>query len=261
MTERIALITGSTSGIGLGIASKLAENGYHIAINGFGDKDEIAQTCRMLSDTYAVNVYYSDADMSNTEQISQMITNINDHFGTCIDVLVNNAGIQHVSPIEYFSVEQWDAVIAINLSSAFHTIRNVIKKMKEQSFGRIINIASAHGLVASANKAAYVAAKHGIVGLTKVVALETAEINNITCNALCPGWVLTPLVNKQIENIAREQKISYDEAKIALLSEKQPSKEFVTVDEIGTLTAYLCQDGAKSMNGSIISIDGGWTAT
>lgn len=258
--NKIALVTGSTSGIGLGIAKALAKDGFHIALNGFGSKDEINKICNELSDSFSIDVYYSDADMSDAVAITDMFDNIKEHFGNTIDVLVNNAGIQHVSPIETFSPDKWDAVIAINLSSAFHTMRHVISDMKEKSFGRIINIASAHGLVASANKAAYVAAKHGIVGLTKVVALETATVNNVTCNAICPGWVLTPLVDQQIQKIAEQQKISYNDAKLTLLSEKQPSQEFVTVEEIGALVSYLCNDSSKSITGSTLSIDGGWTA-
>ena len=254
---KTALITGSTSGIGLGIATIMAKAGYNIMLNGFGDKKEIEQIQFDLAKN-GVKVAYSNADMTKHKQIAKMISETVKKLGG-IDVLINNAGIQHVDYIEDFPDGKWDAVISINLSSAFHTIKHSIPIMKKNGSGRIINIASAHGLVASAKKSAYVAAKHGIVGLTKVVALETAT-DNITCNAICPGWVLTPLVQKQIEAIAKNDKITVKEAEIKLLSEKQPAKEFVKVDQIGELVLHLCSDGARTIAGTSLSIDGGWTA-
>ncbi|MCE3233161.1 MAG: 3-hydroxybutyrate dehydrogenase [Rickettsiaceae bacterium] len=255
--SKTALITGSTSGIGLGIATVLAKSGYNIVLNGFADKKDIEALQRRLAKN-KVKVAYSAADMTNPEEIEEMITQTAKTFGS-IDVLVNNAGIQHVDYIENFPPEKWDAIIAINLSSAFHTIHNAMPYMKKQKSGRIINIASAHGLVASPKKTAYVAAKHGIIGLTKAVALEVAE-KNITCNAICPGWVLTPLVQKQIDAIAKTEKISPKQAELKLLSEKQPAKEFVQVEQIGELVLHLAGESARLINGSAISIDGGWTA-
>jgi 3-hydroxybutyrate dehydrogenase len=255
--SKTALITGSTSGIGLGIATVLAKSGYNIVLNGFADKKDIEALQRRLAKN-KVKVAYSAADMTNPEEIEEMITQTAKTFGS-IDVLVNNAGIQHVDYIENYPPEKWDAIIAINLSSAFHTIHNAMPYMKKQKSGRIINIASAHGLVASPKKTAYVAAKHGIIGLTKAVALEVAE-KNITCNAICPGWVLTPLVQKQIDAIAKTEKISPKQAELKLLSEKQPAKEFVQVEQIGELVLHLAGESARLINGSAISIDGGWTA-
>ncbi len=257
MTMKTALITGSTSGIGEGIARVLAAKNYNIVLNGFGNKKAIKELQSDL-EKGGVGVFYSDADMSKPRQIKKMIDGAVKKFGR-LDLLVNNAGIQHVDNIEDFPAEKWDAVLTVNLSSAFHTIQSAIPYMKKQGFGRIINIASAHGLVASAKKSAYVAAKHGIIGLTKVVALETAEMD-ITCNSICPGWVLTPLVQNQIDAIAKNDGISIKEAEVKLLSEKQPSKQFTTVDQIGELVAYLAGDTAKNITGSAISVDGGWTA-
>lgn len=256
--SKSAIITGSTSGIGKAIAEKLASNGYNIVLNGFGDKDEINSLKDAIASENNVKVIYSDADMTDPAQIKNMVDETIKNFGT-VDLLVNNAGIQHVDYIENFPADKWDKVIAINLSSSFHAIQHVMPYMKKKNSGRIINIASAHGLVASAQKSAYVAAKHGIIGLTKVVALETAE-TGITCNAICPGWVLTPLVQKQIDAIAQNEGISLNEAKIKLLSEKQPSKEFVQPEQIADLVIYLCSNSASSITGSSISIDGGWTA-
>lgn len=258
MTNKTALITGSTSGIGKGIAQVMASNGYNIVLNGFGNIDEIKALQQELEQNHSIKTQYSGADMSKPDEIAQMVRDAVSTFGK-IDILVNNAGIQHVDNVEDFPDEKWDAVLAINLSSAFHSIKNTMPSMKKNGFGRIINIASAHGLVASAKKSAYVAAKHGIVGLTKVIALETAEID-ITCNAICPGWVLTPLVKKQIEAIAEKENISIEEAEIKLLSEKQPAKKFVTPEQIGEMVLYLSGDNAKLVTGSAISIDGGWTA-
>jgi 3-hydroxybutyrate dehydrogenase len=254
---KTALVTGSTSGIGLGIARALAADGANVVLNGFGDAQLIAGIERELQERGAQTLYHG-ADMSKPGQIEDLIRAAEARFGR-IDVLVNNAGIQHVANVEDFPVERWDAVIAINLSSAFHTIRLALPKMKAANWGRIINIASVHGLVASAQKSAYVAAKHGIVGLTKVVALETAQ-TGITCNAICPGWVLTPLVQKQIDDRAARDKLSNDEAKRALLGEKQPSLEFVTPEQLGALAVFLCSEAASQVRGAAWNVDGGWYA-
>jgi 3-hydroxybutyrate dehydrogenase len=254
---RTALVTGSTSGIGLGIARALAADGANVVLNGFGDAQLIAGIERELQERGAQTLYHG-ADMSKPGQIEDLIRAAEARFGR-IDVLVNNAGIQHVANVEDFPVERWDAVIAINLSSAFHTIRLALPKMKAANWGRIINIASVHGLVASAQKSAYVAAKHGIVGLTKVVALETAQ-TGITCNAICPGWVLTPLVQKQIDDRAARDKLAPDQAKRALLGEKQPSLEFVTPEQLGALAVFLCSDAASQVRGAAWNVDGGWYA-
>lgn len=256
--NKVAIVTGSTSGIGKGIAETLAAHGCNLVVNGFGDKQDIEAQILEIEKKYDVRVVYSDADMSKPEQISNMVDLAIKSFGN-VDVLVNNAGIQHVDYIEDFPTEKWDAIISINLSSAFHSIKAAMPHMRKQHSGRIINVASAHGLVASAKKSAYVAAKHGIIGLTKSIALETAG-SGITCNAICPGWVLTPLVQKQIDAIAKNDNISMLDAKKKLLCEKQPSGEFVTVEQIGSLVAYLCSDNAAMITGSSISIDGGWTA-
>jgi 3-hydroxybutyrate dehydrogenase len=255
---KTALVTGSTSGIGLGMARALARQGANLLINGFGDPAEIELLRSGLAAEFGVQVGYDGADMSKPDQIEAMIASAEQRFGA-IDILVNNAGIQHVAPVEKFPLERWDAVIAINLSSVFHTIRCALPAMKARGWGRIVNIASAHGLVASVEKAAYVAAKHGVVGLTKVVALETAR-TAITCNAICPGWVLTPLVQKQIDARAQSQEISQEEAKVALLSEKQPSLEFATPEQIGEMVVFLCSDAAQQIRGVSWSVDGGWTA-
>lgn len=253
-----AIITGSTSGIGLGVATAMAEAGCNIMLNGFGDAGEIEALRAKLAKDHQVKVSYSAADMTKPEAISQMVKDAEKDFGA-VDILVNNAGIQHVDAIENFPPEKWDAVIAINLSSAFHAVRAVLPAMKARKWGRIINIASAHGLVASANKSAYVSAKHGVVGLNKVTALETAGLG-ITSNAICPGWVLTPLVKKQIDARAAASGKSFDEEKIALLSEKQPSKEFVSVEELGALAVFLASENGRSITGAAIAVDGGWTA-
>jgi 3-hydroxybutyrate dehydrogenase len=255
---KTALVTGSTSGIGLGIAKAFAAQGADIVFNGFGDAKEIEALQTDIGRQYDVKTGYHNADMSKPLEIEALIQYAQDKFGT-VDILVNNAGIQYVSNIEDFPVEKWDAIIAINLSSAFHTSRLVLPGMKERNWGRIINIASAHGLVGSAQKSAYVAAKHGIVGFTKVTALETAA-TGITCNAICPGWVLTPLVQKQIETRAAQQGIPIGEAKVALLGEKQPSGEFVTPEQIGALAVFLCSDAAIQVRGAAWNIDGGWVA-
>jgi 3-hydroxybutyrate dehydrogenase len=255
---RVSLITGSTSGIGLGIARALAAAGSTIVLNGFGKPEDIAETQAKIVSEFGVRTRYSPADMSKAEPIADMITMALDTFGR-IDVLVNNAGIQHVSPIEQFPVEKWDAILAINLSSAFHTTRAALPTMRKNNWGRIINISSAHGLVASPFKAAYVAAKHGIVGLTKVIALETAEAN-ITCNAICPGYVYTPLVEAQIDGQAESHGIPREQVIRDVLLAQQPNKRFATVDELGALSVFLASDAAASITGTAIPVDGGWTA-
>jgi len=255
---KTALVTGSTSGIGLGVARALARQGANLVLNGFGDAAEIERLRSGLERDFGVQVAYDAADMSKPDQIEAMIASAEKRFGA-VDILVNNAGIQHVAPIESFPVDRWDAVIAINLSSAFHTIRCALPAMKARGWGRIVNIASAHGLVASVEKAAYVASKHGIVGLTKVVGLETAR-TGVTCNAICPGWVLTPLVQKQIDARQQNLGLSPEEAKAGLLSEKQPSVEFVTPEQIGEMTVFLCSEAAQQVRGAAWTIDGGWTA-
>jgi 3-hydroxybutyrate dehydrogenase len=255
---KTALVTGSTSGIGLATARALAADGANIVINGFGDKAAIEAERAGLEKDFGIKAIYSPADMSKPAEIAEMIATAEKTFGT-LDVLVNNAGIQHVANIEDFPVEKWDAVIAINLSSAFHGIRAAMPGMKKRKWGRIINIASAHGLVASAQKVAYVAAKHGIVGMTKVVALEAAN-DGVTCNAICPGWVLTPLVQKQIDDRAKASGKSVREEEIALLSEKQPMHQFSKPESIGALAVFLSSDAAATITGSAYSIDGGWVA-
>lgn len=255
---KTALITGSTSGIGLGIAQSLAAQGANIVLNGFGDAQEIALLQNSIANDYGVAVLYNAADMSKPPEIEAMIRASAEKFGG-VDILVNNAGIQYVANIEDFPVEKWDAIIAINLSSAFHTVRLALPYMKAKNWGRIINIASAHGLVASEQKSAYVAAKHGLVGLTKTIALETAQ-TGITCNAICPGWVLTPLVQKQIDARVEREGISNEVAKKELLSEKQPSGEFVTPEELGALAVFMCSDAAKQVRGAAWNMDGGWVA-
>jgi len=251
---KTALVTGSTSGIGLGIAKALAQQGADIVLNGFGD----AKGPQTEIEALGVASAYHGADMSKPSEIEDMMKFAASKFGR-VDVLVNNAGIQHVAKVEDFPVEKWDAVIAINLTSAFHTTRLAIPAMREANWGRVINIASAHGLVASAQKSAYVAAKHGIVGLTKAVALETAT-SGVTCNAICPGWVLTPLVQKQIDDRAAREGISVPQAQIDLLSEKQPSLQFTTVDQLGGLAVFLCSAAADQVRGVAWQVDGGWTA-
>ena len=253
-----AIVTGSTSGIGLGIAEALARAGANVMINGFGSEDEINAAMSAVTAAGAPKVVYSKADMSKGDEIAAMVGEAEKSFGA-VDILVNNAGIQFVAPIEDFPVEKWNAIIAINLSAAFHSIKAALPGMKARKFGRIINVASAHGLVASAEKAAYVAAKHGIVGLTKVVALETAG-GGITANTICPGWVLTPLVQKQIDAIAAKDGLSNEQASAKLLSAKQPSKTFATPEQLGELAVFICSDAAAQMTGTNFSMDGGWTA-
>ncbi|HRK56663.1 MAG TPA: 3-hydroxybutyrate dehydrogenase [Burkholderiaceae bacterium] len=254
---KTALITGSTSGIGLALAQAMADQGANVVFNGMGEPDAINAIERGLRDR-GVQALYHGADMTQPRQIADLISTAQAKFGA-VDILINNAGIQHVSPIEDFPPERWDDVIAINLSAAFHTIRLALPKMRANNWGRIINIASAHGLVASANKSAYVAAKHGIVGLTKVVALETAT-TGITCNAICPGWVLTPLVQKQIDARAQKEHLDPAQAKRELLGEKQPSLEFVSAEQLGALAVFLCSAAASQVRGAAWNMDGGWTA-
>ncbi len=255
---KTALVTGSTSGIGLGIARSLAAAGANIVFNGFGDATEIAAVRQQVENEFTVKTSYSGADMSKAAEIEAMMQQAASEFGG-VDILVNNAGIQYVSSIEDFPVEKWDAIIAINLTSAFHTTRLALPYMRQQNWGRIINLASVHGLVASAQKSAYVAAKHGLVGFTKTTALETAT-TGVTCNAICPGFVLTPLVQKQVDDRATRDGISNDEAKVSLLSEKQPSREFVTPDQLGALAVFFCSDAASQIRGVAWNMDGGWVA-
>jgi len=253
-----AIVTGSTSGIGLGIARALGAEGANVLLNGFGDAAEIEKLRAGLAKEFGIKVAYSGADMSKPEQVRAMVKAAVDQLGSA-DILVNNAGIQHTAPVESFPPDRWDAVIAINLSSSFHAIQAALPGMKARNWGRIVNVASVHGLVASTEKAAYVAAKHGMLGLTKVVALETAK-TGITCNAICPGWVLTPLVQKQIDDRAKDEGISVEQAKDELLAEKQPSGEFATPEQMGALCVFLCSDAAAQMRGVALPVDGGWTA-
>jgi 3-hydroxybutyrate dehydrogenase len=255
---KTALVTGSTSGIGLGIAHALAAEGAHLVINGFGDVMEIEQLRAKLASAHGVKVVYSPADMSKAASIQTMMDLAKKEFGG-IDILVNNAGIQFVAPVDEFPIERWDAIIAINLSSAFHTTRLALPYMKQKQWGRVINIASAHALVASPFKSAYVAAKHGIAGLTKTVALEVAE-QGITVNAVCPGYVLTPLVEKQIPDTAKARGITEEQVRRDVLLASQPTKKFVTVEQVAGLTIFLCTAQADSITGAMLPIEGGWTA-
>ncbi|WP_374666605.1 3-hydroxybutyrate dehydrogenase [Ramlibacter sp.] len=251
---KTALVTGSTSGIGLGIAKALARQGANIVLNGFGDAEGPKAEVAALG----VQVAYHGADMSKPAEIEAMMQFAAAQWGS-LDILVNNAGIQHVAAIEDFPAERWDAIIAINLTSAFHTTRHALPGMKKANWGRIINVASVHGLVASAQKSAYVAAKHGIVGLTKVTALETAT-TGITCNAICPGWVLTPLVQKQVDAKAAALNVSNEEAKKVLLAEKEPSLQFTTPEELGELAVFFCSPAGANVRGVAWNMDGGWAA-
>ena len=255
---KAAIITGSTSGIGLAIADQLASQGVHIMLNGFGNQTAISEVQKNLMTTYGVHVEYSPADMTNPEQIRTMVAQAQQHFGH-VDILVNNAGIQHVAPIEEFPDDKWDQIIALNLTAAFHAIKAVTPLMLTSNWGRIVNIASAHGLVASPFKCAYVAAKHGLVGLTKTAALEFAE-KNITVNAVCPGYVRTPLVDKQIADQAAAHNIPVDRVIRDVILHAQPNKKFVDVHHLAELVSFICSGAGEAMTGEIISIDGGWTA-
>ena len=253
---RTAVVTGSTSGIGHGIAMALAKDGANIVINGLGTEKDNQKAIDQIK-ALGTRVAFDPANMLRHNQIADMIAKAEKDFGS-VDILVNNAGIQHTAPVEEFPMEKWEQIIAINLSSAFCSIKAALPSMRRRHWGRIVNIASAHGLVASATKSAYVAAKHGLLGLTKVVALETAQ-SPITCNAICPGWVLTPLVQKQIDDAAARDGISQDESKARLLAEKQPSLEFATPEQIGAVAVFLCSSAADQIRGTSISVDGGWT--
>ncbi len=255
---KTALVTGSTSGIGLGIATRLAAEGANIVLNGLGDAKEVEQVRSGLASRYHVSVVYDGADMSKPESIVKMVQGAIAEFGA-VDLLVNNAGIQHVAPVDDFPPAKWDAILAINLSAAFHTVRAALPAMKKKGWGRVVNIASAHALVASPFKSAYVAAKHGIAGFTKTVALEVAE-QGITVNAVCPGYVLTPLVEKQIPDTAKARGISREQVIRDVLLAAQPTKKFVTVEEVAALTAFLCSNEAASITGSVLPIEGGWIA-
>lgn len=253
-----AVVTGSTSGIGLAIARELARQGADVVINGFGDAQAIEQERAGLEKEFGVKAHYLNADMMQADAARAFIGDAVKALGG-IDILVNNAGIQHTALIEDFPVDKWNAIIALNLSAVFHGTAAALPHMKQQKWGRIINIASAHGLVASTHKSAYVAAKHGVVGLTKVTALENAGLG-VTCNAICPGWVRTPLVEKQIQAMAKDKGLSIEDAACELLSEKQPSLEFVTPEQLGQAAVFLASDAAAQMTGTTLSIDGGWTA-
>ncbi len=255
---KTALVTGSTSGIGLGIATKLASAGANLVLNGFGEAAEIEALRAKLAAQYGVTVHYDGADMSQPAAIEAMVNKVIGAVGA-IDILINNAGIQHVAPVDEFPLAKWDAIIAINLSSAFHTTRAALPAMRKRGWGRIVNVASAHALVASPFKSAYVAAKHGIAGFTKTVALEVAEAG-ITVNAVCPGYVLTPLVEKQIPDTARARGISAEEVIRTVLLAAQPTKKFVTVEQVAAFTAFLCSDDGASITGAVLPIEGGWTA-
>ena len=255
---KVALVTGSTSGIGLAIARSLAEAGTAVVLNGFGDAAAIERVRNSIESEHSVRALYSNADMSKPPEIEAMVRETERELGR-LDILVNNAGIQHVEAIETFPIAKWDAILAINLSSAFHTIRAALPGMKERGYGRIINVASAHALVASPFKSAYVAAKHGVLGLTKAVALEAAE-HGVTVNAICPGYVLTPLVEKQIPETAKARGISEEEVIKTVLLGAQPTKQFVTAESLGALAVFLASDAASQITGTALPVDGGWTA-
>jgi 3-hydroxybutyrate dehydrogenase len=258
LKNKTAIVTGSTSGIGLGIARSLGAAGANLMLNGFGDAAQIEALRAGLAKEFGVKVGFSGADISKPEQIRAMVEQATKELGS-VDILVNNAGIQHTAPVDEFPEDRWDAVISINLSSNFHAIKAVLPQMKARNWGRIVNIASVHGLVASKEKAAYVAAKHGVIGLTKTVALEMAR-TGITCNAICPGWVLTPLVQKQIDARAEREGLDGPEAERALLAEKQPSLRFTRPEDIGGAAVFLCSPAADNITGTTLTLDGGWTA-
>ena len=255
---KVAVVTGSTSGIGLGIARQLAAAGADLMINGFGEPAAVEALRKELATTHGVRVAYSGADLSDAAQATGLVESAVRELGS-VDILVNNAGIQHVAPVHEFPIERWNALVAINLTAVFLTTRAALPGMLGRKWGRIINIASVHGLVASVDKSAYVASKHGVVGLTKAVALETAT-TGITCNAICPGWVLTPLVQKQIDALAEREKLGPDEARNKLLEEKQPSLDFATPEQLGGLAVFLCSPHAAQVNGASLPVDGGWLA-
>ncbi|MEZ5675392.1 3-hydroxybutyrate dehydrogenase [Thalassovita litoralis] len=254
LTGKTAVITGSNSGIGLGVARELARAGANVVLNSFTDRNEDHALAAEIAAEFGVDAKYVKADMSNGDECRALI----EQAGAC-DILVNNAGIQHVAPIDEFPVDKWNAIIAINMNSAFHTTAAALPKMRAAGWGRVVNIASAHGLTASPFKSAYVAAKHGVVGLTKVTALETAR-EPITCNAICPGYVATPLVEAQIPDTMAKYNMSRDEVVEKVLLERQPSKQFATVEQLGGTTVFLCSDAAAQITGTTISVDGGWTA-
>lgn len=258
LAGKTALVTGSTSGIGLGVARSLAAAGANVIINGFGDRDGVAKIVSELRASHGVEAEHSDADLSSRQATEAMMAEAESRFGG-VDILVNNAGIQHVAPIEAFPVEKWDLILAINLSAAFHTARLAVPRMREKGWGRIVNVASAHGLVASPFKSAYVAAKHGVIGLTKTIALETAE-SGVTCNAICPGYVYTPLVEAQIDGQAKAHGIPREQVVRDVLLAQQPNKRFASVEEIGAIALFLTSDGAASITGAALAADGGWTA-
>jgi 3-hydroxybutyrate dehydrogenase len=258
LKDKVAIVTGSTSGIGLGIARELARLRVNLVLNGFGDPGEIEAIRSGIEREHGVRVVYDGADMSKGDAVRRLIAATIETFGR-LDILVNNAGIQFTAPVEEFPSAKWHAILDINLSAAFHGIAAAVPQMKKQHWGRIVNIASTHGLVASTHKAAYVAAKHGLIGLTKVVGLETAG-SGVTCNAVCPGWVRTPLVEKQISDTAAQKNISQKDAAKALLGEKQPSSEFVSPEQLGGTVAFLCSPAADQITGTAIAVDGGWTA-
>lgn len=259
MSTRLnAIVTGSTSGIGLGVATAFAAEGMNVMLNGFGDRDEIEAIRAGLEKKYDIKARHNGADMTKPDEIRAMVADADAEFGH-IDILVNNAGIQHVAPVEDFPEAKWNAIIAINLSSAFHTTKAVFKGMKERGYGRIINIASAHGLVASPFKSAYVSAKHGLVGFTKTIALEGAEFG-VTCNAICPGYVRTPLVEAQIPDQAKTHNMTEEEVVQKVMLEAQPTKQFVTVEQVGALAVYLTTKAASQITGAALQIDGGWVA-
>ena len=258
LNGKTAIVTGSTSGIGLGIARTLAGDGADILLNGFGESPEIENLRRQMSAEFDVKVAYCGADMTKASDIDRMIATANRELGK-IDIVVNNAGIQHVAPVQGFPLDRWDAVIAINLTAPFLITRAVLPQMLERDWGRIINIGSVHAWVASLDKSAYVASKHGIMGFTKAVALETAN-SGVTCNAICPGWVLTPLVQKQIDALAERDHLSNEDASIKLLGDKQPSQQFTSPEQLGALAVYLCSEAACNMRGVGLPVDGGWLA-
>jgi 3-hydroxybutyrate dehydrogenase len=258
LQNKVALITGSTSGIGLGVAHALAAQGCRIVLNGLGDAAEIERVRAELAARHGVDVRYDGADLTDLDALTALVEGATEAFGG-VDILVNNAGIQHTAPIEEFPAPTWDAIIAIMLSAPFHLIRQIVPGMKQKNWGRIINISSVHGLVASIDKAAYVSAKHGLMGLTKVVALETAR-TGVTCNAINPGFVRTELIERQIQDRAASLGVTVEEAVDALLGEKQPSRQFITIEQLGQVAVFLCSDAASQITGVPMPVDGGWTA-